>query len=162
MANKNIIGIDPGLSGAIALLDHNGKLLDVVDMPTRRLGVAGKKRQVDEGELTKLLTEFNNIPRGCFAVLEQVNGNPIGGNKKGSVGAFNFGMGYGVIKGVLGAVGIEYTTTPPKAWKYKARLIGRDKKASIARALEYYPDAPLTLVKHDGRAEAILIARFGG
>ena len=160
---KNIVGIDPGLTGAIAMLANNHELITVVDMPTMPLGRTGKRRQVDVMQLDKILYSFNiESPNGLHAIVEQVGAAPIQGRKQGGLSMFSFGTGYGMIQGVLAARKIPYSFALPQTWKRRAGLIGRDKSASIATAKLLYPQAPLTLRKHHGRADAILIAKFGG
>lgn len=162
-----IVGIDPGVSGAIAML-IDGTLSGVVDMPTvaRTVGKSAKQ-EVNGAALAKLLRAFE--PE--FAYLERVNAMPAvvsgAGGKvakrgMGAASAFNFGESFGRIRGVLEALEIPYELVTPQKWKKAAGLVGAQKDASRARAQMLYPTAKLERKKDVGRAEALLIARFGG
>ena len=87
-----ILGIDPGLSGALALYDVDGSL-EVVDIPTLQL----KKRVIDEYALARIIDDWS--PRIREVWLEQVGTRP----GEGAVGAFTFGRGYGLIRGICAA-----------------------------------------------------------
>ena len=80
---------------------------------------------------------------------------------QGVASMFNFGMGYGIIQGVVSALGIPYELVTPQSWKKRAGLIGKDKDNARTMAQQLYPDAPLGRKKDIGRADALLIARFG-
>ena len=74
----------------------------------------------------------------------------------------NYGVGYGIWIGILAALNIPYTEVHPVTWKSKIMAgMGKEKDASIARAKQLYPTADLSLKKHHGRADALLIAHFG-
>ena len=153
-----LIGIDPGVSGAVAILKRGEHF--VFDMPVMNL--SGKKQQVNASELGKLFRE--NLPYvgadygvDATAYVEQVHSMP----GQGVSAMFNFGTGYGVIQGVLGALQIPMVLVSPAVWKRRAGLTGKPKDASRTLAQQLYPAAPLGLKKHVGRADAILIARFG-
>lgn len=152
------IGIDPGNSGAIAFLE--GNVVDVVDMP---LMANGKKQQINAHELGRIIesrfVEFDKT--GAMAYVERVSAMPAQGRTQGAASMFNFGMGYGVIQGVLAALQIPYTLVTPQKWKKAAGLVGKDKDNARTLAQQLYPAAPLGRKKDIGRADAILIARFG-
>lgn len=140
------IGIDPGATGAIACL-NGPELLWVEDMP-----------YADGEVLAPVLA--NLLLRDCGprrALVERAQSMP----GMGVAGAFRYGCGYGVIKGVLGALDIPFTTVRPNAWK-KAAGLTADKGACRRRAIELWPaHAELfARAKDDGRAEAALIARY--
>jgi len=145
-----IIGIDPGNTGAIAFMTPAGHLVEVVDMP---LMANGKKQQINGAQLKKIID--------CYpveaAVVEKVGAMP----GQGVSSMFNFGMGFGVILGVLAGAGIPATMATPQAWKKAAGLIGKDKDMARTLAQQLYPEAQLGRKKDIGRADAILIARFG-
>lgn len=156
---KMKIGIDPGVAGALALLSDDNILIEVVDMPVMQLGKT--KRQVNAAELGKVLKRWSwDSPSRSIvatAYLEQVSAFP----GQGVTAMFNFGVSYGVVQGVLGALQIPTVLITPQAWKKRARLIGKDKDYARTLAQRLYPAADLALKKHIGKAEAILIARFG-
>ncbi len=142
-----IMGIDPGISGAVAFYHTVVSRVAVSDMP-----VAG--REVNAAELARMIR--TNQPD--FAVIEQVHAMP--GN--GAVSMFNFGRSYGDVRGVIGALGVRLYFVTPQKWK-KHFGLSSDKEQSRLRALRMFPAAAesFKLKKHDGRAEAALIALYG-
>lgn len=150
-----IVGVDPGKSGALTIIDTKKLTASIFDMPIIPIG-NGKRTEVDSLALFAILDPFEDITE---AILEDVWSNP----NDGHVGAFSFGDSVGSIKGVLHA----YTQKPilrvrPNVWK-KTMRVTADKATSIARAKELMPCIlpKLTLKKHDGRAESALLALFG-
>jgi len=149
------IGIDPGLHGAIAMYDLRTDALVVHDTPTHELTVNGKKRlQVDKHQLRDLL----RTPEPGRAFVEDVHSMP----KQGVASSFKFGFVAGAIQQAVVDAGFELVLIPPQVWKRRFKLTA-DKDASRARASELLPaHAHLwPLKKHDGRAEAALIALYG-
>jgi crossover junction endodeoxyribonuclease RuvC len=152
------VGFDPGITGAIAVLLEDRTALAVYDMPVMAMG---KHHQVNAAEVRRLLLPLlskNTTSSGLVAYIEQVSSMP--GN--GSVSMFNFGMSYGTIIGVCAALQIPITFVRPNAWKKAAGLINKPKEAARTLAQLFYPGVDLSLKKHVGRADALLIARFGG
>jgi crossover junction endodeoxyribonuclease RuvC len=164
------IGIDPGITGAIALLQYTGewpKLVEVLDLPTMPLG-KGKvhSQQINGSELTKILRKwifsaYAHDLRGVNTTvyLEQVHTMP--GQGVSSQG--NFMMSYGIIQGAVLALGLPLILVQPNAWKKRAKLAGKDKDPDTARTLaqQMFPEASLARKKDIGRADAILIAVYG-
>ena len=160
-----ILGIDPGLSGAFFLLgdayDYQG--LRAQDIPTTERVVAGKKkRQLDHASVALYMDYHRTMV--SFAVLEQVNAMP----GQGVTSSFNFGSTYGALLQALASAGIPVRTVVPQVWKRKFNLLGsggvpQPKDASRAEASRRLPQyASLwQLAKHDGRAEAALLALYG-
>jgi crossover junction endodeoxyribonuclease RuvC len=150
-----IIGIDPGLNGAIAFYAQDIDYLHIVDMPVVE-SVRNKKnrRVIDCAALTKKLAPFG----GAEAWVEHVTASP----QMGVVSAFNFGMGFGMLRGCLAALGIRFFPVVPAVWKPSLN-VPADKKAARLRASELLPNHShlWPLDKHDGRAEAALIALYG-
>jgi crossover junction endodeoxyribonuclease RuvC len=149
-----VVGVDPGKTGAVVVIDTENLTASVFDMPIIPIG-NGKRTEVDSFALYHLLDQFEDI---THAGMEDVWSNP----NDGHVGAFSFGDSVGTIKGVLSA----YVSSPiirvrPQVWK-KTMRVTADKATSIARAKELMPciTPKLTLKKHDGRAEAALIALY--
>ena len=151
-----IIAIDPGLTGAIALLD--GDELHVWDMPTRQ---DGKRAEVDGAALALIVGGLGTTD----ATLERVGAMP----QQGLASAFNFGDTYGCIRGVLEAYGYTITRVTPAVWKFQVGLpalkgvdnrLAARKHASRARAQDLFPHHAhlFARVKDDGRAEAALMA----
>lgn len=152
------IGIDPGVDGGIAFLDHDGWLIEVLDMPTMKRGSTGNKRQVNQYALADMLRTYRDQEDGkIVATLELVGSMP----GQGVTSMFNFGDGFGVIKGVLAGLDISVTFVPPQKWKKYFFLTGKDKDCARTLAQERYPAAPLKLKKHIGRADALLIGAYG-
>jgi crossover junction endodeoxyribonuclease RuvC len=158
------IGIDPGATGAIAVLDDNNRFIEVHDMPCVIL--SGNSQEVNGAELAKLFRKWQKMFLTDLVVyLERVHTMP----GQGAASQGNFMMSYGKIKGVLEALGIPYFLVTPQSWKRRAglprRKTGQDKSAfkdmSRALAQQLFPMAPLSKVKYGGRADALLIARFG-
>lgn len=148
------IGIDPGISGAIAIIhDHGGVTFH--DMPTVTK-LNGKGNQVDAATLANVLREYAVAD---IAYLEQVGAMP----GQGVTSMFSFGDSFGVIRGILAAVGIPYCLVRPQKWKKRAGLSGRDKDAARAVAMNLYPSASsgLSRKKDVGRADALLLAHYG-
>ena len=87
-----IIGIDPGISGAISIIE-NKKILEVYDTPTM---IDGKKnkRQINSAQVTSIIKERLNINKEVIVVVEHVNAMP----GQGVTSMFNFGQSFGVIK----------------------------------------------------------------
>jgi len=151
-----IISVDPGKTGAIAALE-NGRITWVYDMPTMGR-THGKGQEIDPYELSSILL---NIKAGKDAtvLIEQVGAMP----GQGTTSMFHFGESVGVILGVCGALQLPVRRVRPQFWKKKAGLIGKDKDAARALAIQIHPEVSdmLTRKKDVGRAEAILIAEFG-
>lgn len=148
-----VIGIDPGLGGAAACVARTGGSW-VIDMPTAVYGKTGfVKRAVDLPELTAYL---DTVAVNATAVIERVSAFP--GQGVGSM--FSLGMSYWGVAGVLAGLGIPVRLVEPKAWKAHFGL-SKDKAESLALARKLFPDCVLTRQKDHGRAEALLIARYG-
>lgn len=145
------IGIDPGITGAISLLSGD-LFVAVVDMPTM---VNGKKNMVNAAELAKILSDYKS--NNAVIYLERVSAMP----GQGVCACFNFGVSFGIIQGIAGALQIPMILVTPQSWKKRAGLIGKDKDAARTLAQQLYPAATLGRKKDIGRADAILIARYG-
>ena len=148
------IGLDPGFSGAIALLGDEGSA-EVYDMPT--FTPSKGKQQLDFANLARILGEA--AQRGpCNAAVELVASRP----GQGISSTFRFGQAYGAAIATLAASKIPYELITPATWKRGFRLIGCEKEDSRRRALELFPAlaAELRFKKNDGRAEALLIAEY--
>ena len=150
-----VVGIDPGLSGAIAVLDVSNKLLAIHDMPTVSIK-SGKsvKNQLSEAMLAGILRRV----KAEHAYLEFVSAMP----GQGVSSMFNFGMGYGAIKGVLAALEIPFSTVTPVKWQRDLSVV-KGKEGNRLRAAQLFPEYAhlFTRVKDDGRADAALLAYWG-
>lgn len=151
-----IIGVDPGASGAVAILEDTGQLVQVFDMPSVEIQVGGKaKRRVAPEMLASELCFYN--VHGTVAVVEQVSAMP----GQGVSSMFAFGQAYGLVLGVLAGLWIPTSTVTPSAWK-KALKLNTGKDAARAKAAQLWPQmaGEFKRVKDDGRAEAALIAHW--
>ena len=151
-----IIGIDPGLSGAIAILENN-KVLNVFDIPVMSEGKKNKK-QLNSAQLVNILKENTKISEDVAVVVEQVNAMP----GQGVTSMFNFGQTFGAIKGVCAALSLPIFFVRPSKWKKHFELINSAKDASRTKVIEMYPSLSnqLTKKRDVNKSDAILIARF--
>lgn len=153
-----IIGIDPGISGSICFL-KDGKILDVVEMPTMTEGKKNK-RQVNGSQIyNEIYKRINNIEKqNIRVVIEQVSAMP----GQGVTSMFNFGQSYGILKGLCSAMQLPVYFVRPAKWKKYFNLINSEKDASRTRAIEIFPyfSTQLAKKKDSNKAEAILIASF--
>jgi len=147
------IGIDPGASGAIVIMDEHCTLIEWVPMPTVKVG---SNTRVNGAELRALLENFDD----GHAYLELTGAMP----GQGVTSMFSFGHANGVVSGVLAAMHIATTLVTPQAWKKRAGLIGTDKDAARSRAIQLWPAWRDLAAKGKGQAlaDAALIAKFGG
>ena len=154
-----IVGIDPGLSGALAFYQPTENVFEVEDMPTFTVPVNKKMRRVlDLNLLAALVQEKDTFFGIDMVVVEDVHSMP----KQGVASSFTFGRVFGSIEGILVALGIPVTRIPPHAWKRRFKCTS-DKDATRRRASELMPNSAhwWPLKKHDGRAEAALLAYYG-
>lgn len=153
---RYFLGIDPGLSGAIAIYDPKADDLKVWDMPVHEIKVNGKKkRTLDIFGLANIIDPIaGDIIK---AVVEQVSAMP----KQGVTSSFNFGFSAGCAQMVLAAYFIPLTTIAPATWK-RAMGITKDKDNARREASRLLPkhSGLWPLVKHDGRAESALLAIY--
>jgi crossover junction endodeoxyribonuclease RuvC len=151
-----IIGIDPGLSGAIAVMEGN-KIVDIFDMPVMPEGKKNK-RQLNSAQLVKLLKDNIKNNEEVAIIVEQVNAMP----GQGVTSMFNFGQTFGAIKGICAALGLPIFFVRPAKWKKHFELINSSKDASRTKAIEMYPSIShqLSKKKDVNKSDAILIARF--
>ena len=151
-----IVGIDPGLSGAIAILE-NKKVLSLFDMPIMAEGKKNK-RQLNSAQLVNIIKESLNLNDEIAVVVEQVNAMP----GQGVTSMFNFGQTFGAIKGVCAALELPIFFVRPSKWKKYFELINSSKDSSRTKAIEMYPSLSNQLAKKKdvNKSDAILIARF--
>ena len=149
-----ILAIDPGNQGGLAWLGtREGTLLGLDSMPLRDSGSKGHSRYFIDGGV---LSGYIRAKSPVCAIVERVSSRP----GQGVAGMFSFGRGVGILEGVLQAHGVPIVYVSPQVWKRHHGLIKQPKRASLELARDLYPDAELHLVKHEGRAEAILIGLY--
>jgi crossover junction endodeoxyribonuclease RuvC len=147
-----IIGVDPGLSGAIGVL-NNGDYHSVYDMPTVSKGGGSVKSEVDPAGLAAIIEYYKGDD--LVMVVERVNAMP----GQGSSSTFSLGDSFGCARAVAATLGLAMFYVSPVTWKKHFKLPS-DKEASRALAVRLYPAAPLNLKKYGDRAEALLLARW--
>lgn len=150
-----VIGIDPGLTGAIALI-QDGKYLDLMDMPTIAKGGSGKvKYEVSPVAITQFLRAKVPVDSGAAAIIERVNSMP----GQGAATVFSLGDSFGCARAVIACFGLPYRDVTPQVWK-KHFSLSTDKEQSRALASKLFPEAELHLKRFHDRAEALLMARY--
>lgn len=150
-----ILGIDPGLSGALAFLDTETNIVAVEDMPT----VTVIRNKKEKREVSPQLIAAAIIKRHVDAAyLERVNAM----TGQGVSSVFSFGRSAGVIEGILAAFDIPTTLVLPLTWQ-RAMDVRGGKDASRERAMQLFPASAelFQRKKDDGRADAALIAKYG-
>ncbi len=153
-----IFGIDPGVSGAISILE-NKKVLEVFDMPTMIDGKKNKK-QVNGSqifnEISVRIKDFNK--EDIKVIIEQVSAMP----GQGVTSMFNFGQSFGILKGICSAMHLSMHFVRPAKWKKYFNLIKCEKDASRTKAIEIFPyfSTNLSKKKDANKADAILIASY--
>lgn len=150
-----ILGIDPGVTGACAVLSSGGAT--VHDCPTSATGPGGK-REVDPEGIADVLRGLG-VGASDTVWVEYVHAMP----SQGVSSSFAFGRGYGVWLGALAALGVQVRLVRPRVWKAHHGLISQPKDAARQRALDLWPGlADMLGRKRDhGRADALLIAKYG-
>ena len=151
-----IIGIDPGLNGAIVIMENN-KVLSVFDMPVMSEGKKNK-RQLNSAQLVRIIKENTLANDDINVVVEQVNAMP----GQGVTSMFNFGQTFGAIKGVCAALELPIFFVRPAKWKKHFELINASKDSSRTKVIEMYPTLSNDLAKKKdvNKSDAILIARY--
>jgi len=155
MTHRLVLGIDPGQTGAVAAL-ADGAIACFIDMPTMPRKAGG--HEVSGAQLAAKLRGVLQAHSGAYvlAVLEQVHAMP----KQGGTSGFRFGQSDGIVRGVLGALGIGWIEVPPQMWKRHLRLTGCDKDAARTLAIQRFPEHAdkLARKKDVGRSDALLMA----
>ena len=153
-----IIGIDPGISGSICFFE-DGKILDVLEMPTMTDGKKNKK-QVNGAQIyNEISTKISGIEKqNLRVIIEHVSAMP----GQGVTSMFNFGQSFGILKGICSAMQLPMYFVRPAKWKKYFGLIKSEKDASRTKAIEMFPyfSSQLSKKKDSNKADAILIASF--
>ena len=153
-----IIGIDPGISGAICFF-QNGEITDVIDMPSMADGKKNKRQINSQQVFNEVSERIINIPKKeIIVVIEQVSAMP----GQGVTSMFNFGQSFGVLKGICSAMQLSMYFVRPAKWKKYYGLIKTEKDASRTKVIEIFPyiSNKLSKKKDSNKADAILIASF--
>lgn len=152
-----IIGVDPGVNGAIGLLTESGQYVESFEMPTVLANKSSNRQMVNAYGLAAELRRILNDGDGdVVAITEAVNAMP----EQGVASVFAFGKSFGIVLGVLAALGISTETVSPQRWKKHFELPGGEKERARELAIRLFPTAPLHLKKHHNKAEALLLCRY--
>ena len=153
-----IIGIDPGISGSICFFE-NGKVIDLVEMPSMADGKKNKKQVNGSQIYNEISSRIKKIDKGDIkVVIEQVSAMP----GQGVTSMFNFGQSFGVLKGICSAMQLSVHFVRPAKWKKYFNLINSEKDASRTKAIEIFPyiSSQLSRKKDANKADAILLASY--
>lgn len=162
------IGIDPGATGAVAIvwteqrLLTNGRAILLFDMPTTPR-TYGKGEQVDAAALARLFRDHVGASMADgFAIIEQVGAMRREGRQQGATSSFKFGDALGAARAVVEVLGIRHGYVLPAVWKRHYGLLGKPKDASITVAKRLFPEVAdhLSRKKDAGRADALLMAMY--
>lgn len=158
---KYFAGIDPGITGAVAVITMDGKTALIEDCPTIR--AKGYRKITDTRRLAKMMREIKNKYKKLYIVIEEPIAMPNNGRKMGAVSMLSFGRNVGIWEGIVSSLGIDYITVHPSIWK-KAIFNGKqtDKNGAIRLSRKLFPEARkyLTLKSRHGRAEALLLSVY--
>lgn len=149
-----VIGIDPGMSGAVAIV--TGRDVVCHDMPT--IEIRGKRRVCPAGLRDILATA---IVAGCGGIDAVVLEHVQGVQGTGATSAFSFGRSFGLVEGVVAGMTLPLVLVRPQVWT-KDLNVSRDKGAHRQAATNLWPKhaAQFARVKDDGRADAALMAHW--
>ena len=153
-----IIGIDPGISGSICFFE-DGKIIDVIEMPTMTEGKKNKKQVNGSQIYNEFFARISQIKKNeVRVVIEHVSAMP----GQGVTSMFNFGQSFGILKGICSAMQLPMYFVRPAKWKKYFSLLNSEKDASRTRAIEIFPyfSSQLSKKKDSNKADAILIASF--
>jgi len=162
MMPRHIIGIDPGKTGAVAVL-KNEVMVSLVKCPVKRVKTGRAPKEYDLAAMYALLHAYSE---NAVVYMERVGAFPIHGRVQGAVSMFSFGEGYGGWRMAATALGLPLVLVRPQAWK-QALLKGTDrgKDAAIRVFKKRWPTWSLTpgkrVVEDHNLAEAALIALYG-
>jgi len=171
------IGIDPGVTGAVAAIDQKGQVISLQDTPTITVK-RGKvlRREYAEPAMAALLEGIlqsagaaycpcgnpsRHLMQNVLVALENVHSMP----KQGVASSFSFGVGFGVWRGIIATLGLPHERVEPGVWKRALKLTA-NKGTAVAKALRLFPRAELghafqgRMIYSDGRAEALLLAYY--
>ena len=153
-----IIGIDPGISGAICFF-QDGQISEIVEMPVMAEGKKNKRQINGQQIYNEIYSRIDKISKkNITVVIEQVSAMP----GQGVTSMFNFGQSFGVLKGICSAMQLSMRFVRPTKWKKYYGLIKAEKDASRTKVIEIFPyiSSQLSKKKDSNKADAILIASF--
>lgn len=152
------LGIDPGITGGVVVLDDSGMLDAALRTPVFK--EKGKSHYDIPGMTEAVVEAVDRSGSKLFASIEKVGAMP----RDGRVGAFNFGKGYGIWLGILGALQVPYAEVAPQRWQSKM-LAGlprgpHTKTSAVQRCKSLFPTLPIKVKADWGMADAALIAEY--
>ena len=153
-----IIGIDPGISGAICFFE-DGQVKEIINMPVMAEGKKNKRQINGPQTYNEILKRINKFSKkDIIVVVEQVSAMP----GQGVTSMFNFGQSFGVLKGICSAMQLSMFFIRPAKWKKYFGLIKTEKDASRTKVIEIFPyiSSQLSRKKDSNKADAVLIASF--
>jgi len=160
---KKIISIDPGLHGAISILDLEKNILSIYKMPIhpeqlKEKTKSGKQKIRNKYTVSEVANIFKPHIFNSIVLIEKVATRPT----DSPIAAFTFGYGVGMLHGILETLGIPYEQILPQVWQHHFRLLGEDKNASRQKASDILPLCTdyWKLKKDDGLAESLLIGVY--
>jgi len=156
-----VCGIDPGLHGALVVLNRNGLLVSAHATPVIAVEKSNGKGKRHVYLPTQMVTILRAVKETCTDVricMEQVSAMP----GQGVTSMFSMGRGVGTWEGIIAALDLPIFYVTPQTWKKQFRLKGSDKAQSVVRALQLIPQLRqhVTRAKDEGIAEAALIALY--
>lgn len=168
------IGIDPGFTGAVAVIDTDFDMVSFWDTPTAQVKTAPRRKTVQDvlenrkpkhgvkqeylpSQMAVILRDLKDA--NCHVWLEKVGAMP----GQGVTSMFRFGVGFGLWQGIIAALELPMTLVTPQAWKKEIMVAVSDKDATRIKAQSLYPSCvkDLCMIKHQGRADALMIAEYG-
>lgn len=166
MSNQKmiILGFDPGVSGGWCAIDNNGLFVGAKPLPTVKL--KNGKRELDirslRIELVLLLIQHHVESRNCVAYVEHVHAFP----GQGVSSCFSFGANWGMIRGLVAALGMREVLVSPQRWMSAYKKSKKDKFDSTKYVPKHFPNlqvlaSPRCKKPHDGVCDAVCIASYG-
>ncbi len=152
------IGIDPGLKGAIAVVDENGAIVSLTPMPVDDDGV-------NAIEVMEMLMAWIDNAEAVKVVLEKGQAMP----GQGVSSCFNYGYGCGALYAVCRCLKLQTTLVRPQTWTkvmHQGTDGGEAKDRSRVAAMRTWPEEKWGVEgrkkkPHDGLIDAALIAEWG-
>jgi len=147
-----VLGVDPGIHGALAVLRYPEKKREIIDIPSITVQKSRKTTKID---VYRLIDSLGFLKEAEFriAYIEDVHSMP----KQGVASSFSFGEAKGIIIGVLAALGCAYRLVPPQTWKKHFKL-SSDKNEVLSRVRCTYPDLN---IRRADQAEALFLLEYG-
>lgn len=139
------MGIDPGKTGAVSVIDQSGKVVESL--------LFSKSTERDTWNFFETFTISGRHSKVSYAALEKVSSSP----QMGVTSAFSFGRSYGLVRGILIASEIPFIDVTPQTWMRKMKCLSKgDKNVTKAAAQQLFPKTKIT----HGNADSLLLAEY--